>query len=234
VSAGGEGPQIAPAGDQAVRVRFPRGPRALDDVARALAALDAAPLAGVTDLVPAFASITAAYDPLRVAPAEVAAWLARGCAAAPVGGPRPRRRLEIPVLYDEAEAPDLAPLAAEKGLSVARFVALHTAPAYRCAMLGFRPGFPFLSGLDPALAAPRLPTPRTTVPAGAVGIGGAQTGIYPSAGPGGWRLVGRTPLRLFDPGRAAPFLVEPGDEVRLVPIDRARFAALAAGEGGRA
>jgi KipI family sensor histidine kinase inhibitor len=93
-------------------------------------------------------------------------------------------------------------------------------------MLGFRPGFPYLLGLDPALAMPRRATPRARVPAGSVGIGGAQTGIYPDAAPGGWQLIGRTPLRLFDPARQPPARFAPGDRVRFVAIDAAQFAAL--------
>ena len=93
-------------------------------------------------------------------------------------------------------------------------------------MIGFAPGFPYLSGLDPALALPRLATPRTRVPAGSVAIGGAQTGIYPRESPGGWRLLGRTPLRLFDPQRDPPSLLAPGDRVRFVAIDADRFTQL--------
>jgi KipI family sensor histidine kinase inhibitor len=91
-------------------------------------------------------------------------------------------------------------------------------------MIGFAPGFPYLSGLDPALALPRLATPRTRVLAGSVAIGGAQTGLYPRESPGGWRLIGRTPLRLFDPARASPSLLAPGDRVRFVAIDAREFA----------
>jgi inhibitor of KinA len=132
------------------------------------------------------------------------------------------------VLYHPDVAGDLLPLAAEKGLRPEELVARHTAPTYRCHMIGFRPGFPFLGGLDESLATPRLATPRLAVPAGAVAIGGRQTGIYPSCGPGGWRIIGRTPLVLFDPLRPEPFLIHPGDRVCFRAIDEKEFAALAA------
>jgi KipI family sensor histidine kinase inhibitor len=104
----------------------------------------------------------------------------------------------------------------------------HAAPVYRVHFLGFTPGFPYLGGLDPRLATPRLDSPRARIPAGSVAIGGVQTGVYPVESPGGWRIVGRTPLRLFDPRWPAPFLLAPGDGLRFVPVDDAAFDAIAA------
>jgi inhibitor of KinA len=134
--------------------------------------------------------------------------------------------VEIPVLYDPLVAPDLEALAAEKGLSVHDLAAAHASGVYWCALLGFRPGFPFLGGLDRRLHAARLATPRVRVAAGSVGIGGQQTGVYPVESPGGWRLIGRTPVRLFTPEHADPFLVHPGDAVRFVAVDADRYQAL--------
>jgi inhibitor of KinA len=151
----------------------------------------------------------------------VRAWIERTIDVEPA--PLAARTIELPVCYDPALAPDLEPLAAEKGLTVEALAALHVAPAYRCHLLGFRPGFPFLGGLDERLVAARLASPRSRVPAGSVGIGGRQTGVYPVDSPGGWRLIGRTPLRLFDPARAEPFLIRAGDTVRFAPIDRATY-----------
>jgi inhibitor of KinA len=239
---GAAAPRLLPAGDSGLLVRFEQeiSPARFAEVMAALAALDARRPPGVLDVVPAFASLLVLYDPLAIRWGEVRAYVEAALeaalaaaggsgASAPTSGPA-ARRVEIPVLYHPDVAPDLLPLAAEKGLSPEALVALHTAPEYRCHMLGFRPGFPFLGGLDPRLATPRLATPRPAVPAGSVAIGGPQTGVYPQAGPGGWRIVGRTPLRLFDPAGAAPFLLRPGDLVRFVPVDRARFDALAAAE----
>ena len=134
--------------------------------------------------------------------------------------------LEIPVRYGGAFGEDLDAAAAELGIAADTVIARHGAALYTVAMVGFAPGFPYLSGLDPSLALPRLATPRTRVPAGSVAIGGAQTGIYPRESPGGWRLLGRTPLRLFDPQRASPSLLAPGDRVRFVAIDDDAFARL--------
>jgi biotin-dependent carboxylase-like uncharacterized protein len=138
------------------------------------------------------------------------------------------RTVEIPVCYDDEFAPDLATVAAHAGLTPAEVVARHTAFDYHVHALGFSPGFPYLGGLDPALHIDRLDTPRTRVSPGSVGIGGGQTGIYPAATPGGWRLIGRTPLDLFDPGQDPPALLAPGDAVRFVPIDAARYRELQA------
>jgi inhibitor of KinA len=216
-------PAIAPAGDQAFTVSFGGGvdPEISARVLSVAERLCAAPLPGVVDVVPGYDALLVAYDPLRVAAAEVRDWIARS-----IDGPAPPlsgRRVELPVLYHPEVAPDLEALAAEKNLTVEALIALHTAPEYRCYLLGFRPGFPFLGGLDQRLVSARLPSPRLRVPAGSVGIGGRQTGVYPVDSPGGWRLIGRTPARLFDPDRTEPFLVRAGDTVRFVAIDRAEF-----------
>ena len=229
--------RIVPAGDGGVCVRFAD---AISNEAHArvlatMAVLDRDRPAGVTDVVPGYASLLVTCDPGRADPAAVRTWIdaaVSNSGAAPSPALAAGVRVEIPVLYHPRVAPDLVPLAQEKALTVAEVVALHTAPEYRCLMLGFRPGFPFLGGLDPRLHAPRLDTPRAAVAAGSVGIGGPQTGVYPVDGPGGWRLIGRTPSRLFDPGRADPFLVNAGDAVKFVAIDETTFERLAA-RGGR-
>jgi KipI family sensor histidine kinase inhibitor len=132
--------------------------------------------------------------------------------------------VEIPVCYGGDFGPDLDALASHAKLTAADVIARHTAATYTVAMLGFAPGFPYLFGLDPALEMPRRASPRTRVPAGSVAIGGAQTGIYPSELPGGWQLIGRTPLALFDAQRDPPSLLMPGDRVRFVAIDAAALA----------
>lgn len=181
-------------------------------------------------LVPAYASLAVHYDPLHprwlvnepLWP-QLLAELEPLCRSLPdtlADG----RRIEIPVCYD---GPDLAAVAAHTGLGVEEVVARHAAVDYRVYFLGFMPGFPYLGGLDPLLATPRLATPRSRVPAGSVAIGGGQTGIYPLASPGGWRLLGRTPRVLFDPARTPPCLLRPGDTLHFTPIDADSFAALA-------
>ena len=127
---------------------------------------------------------------------------------------------EIGVRYGGEDGPDLAAVAEYAGLSPRQVVERHAAGEYRVAMLGFAPGFPYLLGLDPRIAMPRLSTPRQRVEAGSVGIGGTQAGIYPRSGPGGWRIIGRTDAVLFDPARDPPSLLAPGDRVRFVPTGR--------------
>jgi KipI family sensor histidine kinase inhibitor len=134
------------------------------------------------------------------------------------------------VLYGGEHGSDLESSASELGLSPAELIARHTAGDYTVAMIGFAPGFPYLSGLDPALALPRLATPRARVAAGSVAIGGAQTGIYPRESPGGWRVLGRTPWVLFDPDRQPPTRLLPGDRVRFRAIDADEFARLGRGQ----
>jgi KipI family sensor histidine kinase inhibitor len=177
------------------------------------------------DLVPAFASLGVFFDP-SADPALVRAELEAMADAADVApaAQRAGRMVEIPVVYGGDYGPDLDSAAQELGISPAQLVATHTAGDYTVAMIGFAPGFPYLSGLDPALALPRLATPRASVAAGSVAIGGAQTGIYPRESPGGWRILGRTPRVLFDPQRDPPTLLQPGDRLRFVAIDAGRFA----------
>jgi KipI family sensor histidine kinase inhibitor len=126
------------------------------------------------------------------------------------------RRIEIPVAYGGEYGPDLADVAAHTGLTPAEVVRRHSAGDYVVYLLGFLPGFAFMGGLAPELATPRRAEPRTAVPASSIGIGGEQTGIYPVVSPGGWQLIGRTPLSLFDPTAESPTLLRPGDRVRFV------------------
>lgn len=134
--------------------------------------------------------------------------------------------LAIPVLYGGSAGPDLLEVATLTGLTPTEVITRHCATEYRVAMLGFAPGFPYLLGLDPALAVPRRTDPRQRVPAGSVAIGGSQTGIYPAALPGGWQLIGRTPLALFNVHDEPPARLRPGDRVRFHAIDEAQFAEL--------
>lgn len=190
--------------------------------------LGRAEIAGLIELVPAPASLALYFDPLRTDAEQLQRWLrARLPDWLPLQVPAaPGRRIEIPVCYGGDYGPDLADVAAHAGMDEAAAIALHASGDYIVAMLGFLPGFPYLLGLDPRLAMPRLATPRAEVRAGAVGIGGAQTGIYPQSSPGGWRLIGRTPERLFDPTRNPPSLLGPGDCVRFVPITPSEFKRL--------
>lgn len=214
-------------GDEALLIRF--GERIDPDLNRLVHALDAALRRQVppwvVDVVPAYASLAVFLDASGFAPdvdalAEAEHWvrerLAQMSSTRPTAG---GKAIEIAVRYGGADGPDLDAVAAHCGLPAREVVARHAAVEYRVAMLGFAPGFPYLLGLDPALAVPRLAQPRARVQAGSVAIGGAQTGIYPDAGPGGWRLIGRTERRLFDPLHLPPSLLAPGDRVRFIPVD---------------
>jgi KipI family sensor histidine kinase inhibitor len=174
------------------------------------------------DVVPAYASLALFVDPdafpATADPLDAAArWLRQLPLDCDAAG-EPSRMIEIPVLYGGTDGPDLEAVAAHAGLSIRDVIERHAAGEYTVAMLGFAPGFPYLIGLDPGLAMPRLETPRTRVVAGSVGIGGEQTGIYSRPGPGGWRIIGRTSAVLFDPLRTSPSLLLPGDRVRFVPM----------------
>ncbi len=157
-----------------------------------------------------------AGDALDVAHHWLVGWLGR----TDIGeSPVEATTIEIPVVYGGNRGRDLSAVAAHAGITEDEAIARHASAEYTVAMLGFAPGFPYLTGLDASLAMPRLDTPRTRVEAGSVGIGGSQTGIYPDAGPGGWRLIGCTPQRLFDAHRDPACLLQPGDRVRFVAID---------------
>ncbi len=181
-------------------------------------------IAGIRELVPCYAELRIDFDPAIVDADTLRERVgALGVVLDAVVLPQPRS-VEVPVCYD---GPDLAIVARHTGLDEDEVVRRHSTPGYQVYMLGFVPGFAYLGGLDPRLATPRLPTPRVAVPAGSVGIAGCQTGIYPLATPGGWNIIGHTPLRLFDPAAERPFHFEPGDQVRFVPIPRRGDAAKA-------
>jgi KipI family sensor histidine kinase inhibitor len=215
-------------GDAALELRCADAiaPAASARVHAAMAALQAAALPGVEELVPGYVSLTVLLRDLpRRERGETEAAVRAVVAGVAEGGPEPRARtVTIPVAYGGDGGPDLADVAARSRLAVDEVVARHAAPEYRVGFIGFLPGFPYLMGLDPALHLPRRATPRTLVPAGAVAIGGAQTGIYPVASPGGWHLLGRTALTLFDPAAASPSLLRAGDRVRFRPVDAAALA----------
>lgn len=196
-------------------------------------ALRAARWPGLRDLVPAYASL-ALYFEYDAAPdralieARVQSQV-NGASASPGGPPPPA--VELPVCYHPSLAPDLLAAAAQLGITPAALAHRHAQAEYQVAMIGFAPGFPYLLGLDPALALPRHAQPRARVAAGSVGIAGAQTGIYPQASPGGWQLIGRTPWSLFDPHRNPPTRLLPGQRLCFKPIEFDEFALLSEHEG---
>ena len=215
------------AGDRALVVEFgDRVDRALsDDVLRLDASLRSTGLAGVVETVPTFRSLMVHYDPLITSRADleqaIAGLLERR------SGPRGDATLwRVPVCYDGEFAPDLAEVARLTGLTPSEVVGLHSSVRYHVYMLGFLPGFPYLGDLPEQLALPRRADPRLRVPAGSVSIATNLTAIYPYESPGGWHLIGATPIRLFDPARSRPALLAPGDMVQFEPIDPAGFATI--------
>lgn len=221
-------PRILPLGDAGFLVEFGDSidPAVNNRVVNFARAVERSRVPGVIEVVPAYRSAAIYVDPVEQDLAslrETFMTLAVDLTMEPVGR---RRTVTIPVLYGGEAGPDLPALAERAGLSIEQVIELHASVEYRVYMLGFSPGFPYLGMVHDAIAAPRLPEPRLNVPAGSVGVAGRQTGIYPQAGPGGWQLIGRTPLTLYDPARTDPFLLEPGDRVRFVPIEPREFERL--------
>src|SRR5581483_4988097 len=218
-------PRLVPAGEAAVLVVLgDRVDPALNDRVHALTrALDAA--SWVADLTPGYASLLVEFDPTAVTPAEVEAAIRQALATPAAAGARASRLRQVPTVYGGEYGPDLPRVAEQVGLSEQEVVRLHAAARQRVYMLGFVPGHPYMGDLPAKLAVPRLATPRTTVPRGSVAIAGGQTVIYALTAPGGWSLLGRTPLRLFDPFQDPPAYCSPGDEVQFVPVEQADFDA---------
>lgn len=198
----------------------------------AAALIRAAALPGIVELVPAFASLAVQFDANAWSGGdELPSTKLLRALETLVDRPVPAAAMaadlqEIPVCYGGACGPDLADVAERLGLAIDEVIRRHVAAEYRVALLGFSPGFPYLLGLDPRLQLARRDTPRTRVPAGSVAIGGAQTGIYPRELPGGWHLIGQTPLRLFDLGRTPPNAVSVGARLRFRAIGAEEFVAL--------
>lgn len=214
-----------PAGDSGLYVFFPQ--RIHPDVHRRVRALvlalDRLRLPGLRDVVPSYAAVLIHYDPVQLSYRELESLclsLARQAEAQPLP---PARTLLLPVAYGGPFGPDLEEVARLCGTTPEEVIRLHSAPDYLVYFLGFTPGFPYLGGLDPRLRVPRLPRPRPRVPAGSVAIGGEQTGIYPVESPGGWRVIGRTPVPLYRPGPPPSVLLEPGCYVRFVPISAEEY-----------
>ncbi len=227
--------QFAPLGDRAVMITLGQ---AIDEpthrLVRAVSAhLDAAPPAGVVDQVPAFVSVAVHYDPMRVGgdPAlppyeRMVDALRTTLSAVRADELDAPRHVEIPVCYGGDLGPDLADVAVQHNLSPDDVVRIHSSGSYLVYMVGFMPGFAYLGGLPDNIVTPRRTTPRTAVPAGSVGIGGEQTGVYPLESPGGWNLIGRTPLTIFNAARTPAALIGTGDRVTFRAITRREYHAL--------
>ena len=231
--------EITPLGDSALLIRvaenFDDAPEdALTKVLVTKRALEAAQIPGAVELAPAYTTVALFYDPVHAvdggAPIDnVFGWIEQRIRQAlseieEIRADRIEASLvEIPVCYETEFALDLEHVAQHAGVNWREVIDLHCGTEYRVHCVGFTPGFPFLGGLSRKLATPRRDVPRKEIPAGSVAIGGAQTGIYPSKSPGGWNVIGRTPLQLFDPKKNPPALLRAGDRVRFRSISREEF-----------
>lgn len=226
--------EFVPVGEYAVTVRWGnRIDEQINDlVLLAMNRLEEHPFAGFVECVPAYASLTVYYNPIKVQSnhrQQTKYSAVCGLIRDRLKGlntdfaSQARRTVEIPVCYEGEFAPDLSFVAEKNGLTPSEVINIHASQTYRVYMIGFAPGFPYLGGMDEKIAAPRHATPRLSVAAGSVGIAGKQTGIYPLAMPGGWQIIGRTPVRLFDLQQNPPNRLAAGDLVRFIPIDRGQF-----------
>jgi TIGR00370 family protein len=231
--------QIVPFGDRAVRVIFGDriDPAVQLKINRFMQTLDRHPFPGYIENVPAYTNIVVYYDPLEVinngdtattAQQQVAAYLSsvQNRIKNKANGTMNRRTVHIPVCYGGTFGPDLKEVAAFHHLSVDAVIARHSEPHYLVYMLGFAPGFPFLGGLPEELETPRRAEPRLKISAGSVGIAGKQTGAYPLDSPGGWQIIGRTPVPLFTPENDPPTLLSAGDLVKFDPVAEQEYQAI--------
>jgi inhibitor of KinA len=228
--------RIYPIGDQALTLDF--GNLINDEInARVMALfywLKEENLQGIKDIIPAYASISVVYDAALIrkwagtgsAYAYMEDYLTKALQQLDLLALPSSRELRIPVCYHQSLAPDLVELCESKNMDLDELVAIHISRPYRVYMIGFLPGFAYMGSLDERIMAPRKQTPRTHVAAGSVGIAGVQTGIYPFASPGGWQLIGQTPLSLFNANAEVPTLFQPGDLVQFEPISLDQFYQL--------
>ena len=225
-------PKVLPVGDSAVLVEFGDSiePEVNDRVYAFAASVTSAGIAGVEELVPTYRSLLVNYDLHKVTYEDLAVRLEDLTQAAegPADtGSRGSVIVHIPVAYGGEYGPDLEDVGDHNGLSSQEVIDIHSGTGYRVFMLGFAPGFPYLGGMDERIACPRLQTPRVRVPAGSVGIAESQTGVYPNDSPGGWRIIGRTPVKLFDPNAEPPAAILPGSKVVFDPVSESEYQSIA-------
>ena len=217
--------RILTAGDSSLMIEFGKeiSPEINRKIAATVQLMKMQHIEGVVDVIPAFCSLLINYDPRVISYGDIKERmqaLLKLDAKADAG----RKKIyEIPVCYGGEYGQDIANIAKHAGLSEEEVIKIHSSRDYLIYMLGFLPGFCYLGGLDERIHTPRLANPRIKISAGSVGIGGSQTGIYPLDSPGGWQLMGMTPVKTYDPSRKVPILVEAGDYIRFIPVDEAEY-----------
>lgn len=217
--------KILTAGDSALLIEFEQkiAPEINAQITAFVHLLKEQHIEGVTDLIPAFASLLINYDPRVIGYKDLKARIEELLKIEVSEEAGDARVFEIPVCYGGEYGPDIANIAENAGLSEQEVIDIHCSKDYLIYMLGFLPGFVYLGGLDERIHTPRLANPRISIPAGSVGIAASQTGIYPLNSPGGWQLLGMTPVKTYDPERETPILVEAGDYIRFVPVTEEEF-----------
>jgi len=213
-------PVFLPAGDQALVIELGRSinPDINRKVHNLMRSIERHEIVGVIDLLPSYTSLLIQYDPILVSYSDLQSQLSEIEQDSIIEAPVMTRIVHIPTLYQGTYAPDLDFVSKHTSLTIDEVIATHSSTIYRVYMMGFTPGFPYLGGLPEKLKTPRLRTPRLKIPAGSVGIADNQTGIYPVSSPGGWRLIGSTPIKLFDAHSDAPSLLTAGDSIKFVPL----------------
>ncbi|QKY71712.1 5-oxoprolinase subunit PxpB [Lentibacillus sp. CBA3610] len=217
-----------PVGDTAIRINFNEdvSPDLNREIRSFCKRLREHAIKGVTEWVPTYRSVVVYYHPYQISYKTMRDTLLDLAGGDLYVDDETVTLVKIPVLYGGCAGSDLAHVAANNGLSEQKVVDIHSGTDYLIYMIGFLPGFPYLGGLPEVLATPRLDNPRSSVPEGSVGIAGNQTGIYPLTSPGGWNLIGKTPVKLFDPHRDDPFLYQAGDRIRFVPISESDYDSI--------
>lgn len=217
---------IRPLGDKAIQILFisPISEKLNRHIQHIANAIKSNNIDGIIEVVPAFQTLTVYYEPMKISHTTLVEKLQSICIAPSTKNSVYQKEIvTIPVCYGDRFGEDLSHVAKHNNLTEQEVVALHCSTEYLVYMIGFLPGFPYLKGLSQSLHTPRLAEPRLKVPKGAVGIGGDQTGVYPIESPGGWNLIGQTPLTLFNPANSNPFLIKSGDFIKFVAISETEY-----------